>query len=52
MNGLLGREDWDAAIKMPIGVVPAGLFYLFMLLLFLAGIVFLNDIWTMVDKLD
>ncbi|KAK6917469.1 Diacylglycerol kinase, catalytic domain [Dillenia turbinata] len=24
VNGLLGREDWDTAIKMPIGVVPAG----------------------------
>ncbi|XP_030960140.1 sphingosine kinase 1-like [Quercus lobata] len=24
INGLLEREDWEAAIKMPIGVVPAG----------------------------
>ncbi|XAR66392.1 Sphinganine kinase [Bertholletia excelsa] len=24
VNGLLGREDWNAAIKMPLGVVPAG----------------------------
>ncbi|KAF5475600.1 hypothetical protein F2P56_007392 [Juglans regia] len=24
VNGLLGREDWGAAIKMPIGVIPAG----------------------------
>ncbi|KAG9452754.1 hypothetical protein H6P81_005658 [Aristolochia fimbriata] len=24
VNGLLQREDWAAAIKMPIGVVPAG----------------------------
>ncbi|XP_057512473.1 sphingosine kinase 1-like isoform X1 [Actinidia eriantha] len=24
INGLLEREDWDAAIKMPIGVIPAG----------------------------
>ncbi|KAM6585040.1 hypothetical protein CsatB_012042 [Cannabis sativa] len=24
VNGLLEREDWDTAIKMPIGVVPAG----------------------------
>ncbi|XP_048490327.1 sphingosine kinase 1 isoform X2 [Beta vulgaris subsp. vulgaris] len=23
-NGLLQRDDWDAAIKMPIGVIPAG----------------------------
>ncbi|GMH05393.1 hypothetical protein Nepgr_007233 [Nepenthes gracilis] len=24
INGLLCREDWDTAIKMPIGIVPAG----------------------------
>ncbi|XWS19527.1 hypothetical protein CRYUN_Cryun31cG0023600 [Craigia yunnanensis] len=24
VNGLLEREDWSAAIKMPIGMVPAG----------------------------
>ncbi|KAK7327963.1 hypothetical protein VNO77_22057 [Canavalia gladiata] len=24
VNGLLQREDWDTAIKMPLGVVPAG----------------------------
>ncbi|MCD7473450.1 Sphingosine kinase 1 [Datura stramonium] len=24
VNGLLEREDWDSAIKMPLGVVPAG----------------------------
>ncbi|XP_020220229.1 sphingosine kinase 1 isoform X1 [Cajanus cajan] len=24
VNGLLQREDWDVAIKMPLGVVPAG----------------------------
>ncbi|XP_052203723.1 sphingosine kinase 1 [Diospyros lotus] len=24
VNGLLEREDWNAAIKMPLGVVPAG----------------------------
>ncbi|KAF5742240.1 hypothetical protein HS088_TW09G00284 [Tripterygium wilfordii] len=24
VNGLLEREDWSSAIKMPIGVVPAG----------------------------
>ncbi|XP_058073178.1 sphingosine kinase 1-like [Magnolia sinica] len=24
VNGLLQREDWEAAIKMPLGVVPAG----------------------------
>ncbi|KAL8130409.1 hypothetical protein V2J09_019564 [Rumex salicifolius] len=24
INGLLQREDWNTAIKMPIGVVPAG----------------------------
>ncbi|PQQ07253.1 sphingosine kinase 1-like isoform X1 [Prunus yedoensis var. nudiflora] len=24
VNGLLEREDWEAAIKMPLGVVPAG----------------------------
>ncbi|XP_009376260.2 sphingosine kinase 1 isoform X1 [Pyrus x bretschneideri] len=24
VNGLLEREDWDAAIKIPLGVVPAG----------------------------
>ncbi|PSS24685.1 Sphingosine kinase [Actinidia chinensis var. chinensis] len=24
INGLLEREDWDAAIKMPIGAIPAG----------------------------
>ncbi|KAI4299290.1 hypothetical protein L6164_032762 [Bauhinia variegata] len=24
VNGLLEREDWDTAIKMPLGVVPAG----------------------------
>ncbi|CAA2968755.1 sphingosine kinase 1-like isoform X1 [Olea europaea subsp. europaea] len=24
VNGLLNREDWDAAIKIPLGVVPAG----------------------------
>ncbi|RDX77362.1 Sphingosine kinase 1, partial [Mucuna pruriens] len=25
VNGLLHRQDWDTAIKMPLGVVPAGL---------------------------
>ncbi|KAK3431665.1 hypothetical protein EUGRSUZ_E03468 [Eucalyptus grandis] len=24
VNGLLEREDWEAAIKVPIGIVPAG----------------------------
>ncbi|KAK7319612.1 hypothetical protein RJT34_04335 [Clitoria ternatea] len=24
VNGLLQRDDWDTAIKMPLGVVPAG----------------------------
>ncbi|KAL1809050.1 hypothetical protein DCAR_0728578 [Daucus carota subsp. sativus] len=24
INGLLEREDWDSAIRMPLGVVPAG----------------------------
>ncbi|KAJ7968468.1 sphingosine kinase 1 [Quillaja saponaria] len=24
VNGLLGREDWNTAIKMPLGIVPAG----------------------------
>ncbi|OIT40233.1 PREDICTED: sphingosine kinase 1-like isoform X1 [Nicotiana attenuata] len=24
VNGLLEREDWDSAIKMPLGVIPAG----------------------------
>ncbi|XP_016570478.1 sphingosine kinase 2 isoform X1 [Capsicum annuum] len=24
VNGLLEREDWESAIKMPLGVVPAG----------------------------
>ncbi|PWA56274.1 diacylglycerol kinase, catalytic domain-containing protein [Artemisia annua] len=24
VNGLLEREDWQAALKMPIGVIPAG----------------------------
>lgn len=24
VNGLLQRDDWDTAIKMPIGVIPAG----------------------------
>ncbi|XP_010268830.2 PREDICTED: sphingosine kinase 1-like isoform X2 [Nelumbo nucifera] len=24
VNGLLQRDDWDAAIKMPIGIIPAG----------------------------
>ncbi|GMP74839.1 hypothetical protein CsSME_00032122 [Camellia sinensis var. sinensis] len=24
VNGLLERDDWDAAIKMPLGIVPAG----------------------------
>uniref|UniRef100_I1KQP6 sphingosine kinase n=1 Tax=Glycine max TaxID=3847 RepID=I1KQP6_SOYBN len=24
VNGLLQRQDWDTAIKMPLGVVPAG----------------------------
>ncbi|RVW46293.1 Sphingosine kinase 1 [Vitis vinifera] len=24
VNGLLERDDWDSAIKMPIGVIPAG----------------------------
>lgn len=24
VNGLLEREDWNAAIRMPVGVVPAG----------------------------
>lgn len=24
VNGLLEREDWDSAIRMPLGVVPAG----------------------------
>ncbi|XP_062013271.1 sphingosine kinase 1 isoform X1 [Rosa rugosa] len=24
VNGLLERQDWDTAIKMPLGVVPAG----------------------------
>ncbi|KAI3718831.1 hypothetical protein L6452_19715 [Arctium lappa] len=24
MNGLLEREDWAAALKMPLGVIPAG----------------------------
>uniref|UniRef100_A0A5B6ZHW6 sphingosine kinase n=1 Tax=Davidia involucrata TaxID=16924 RepID=A0A5B6ZHW6_DAVIN len=24
VNGLLERDDWDAAIRMPLGIVPAG----------------------------
>nr|XP_010905575.1 sphingosine kinase 2 [Elaeis guineensis] len=24
VNGLLQREDWDAAIKVPLGIIPAG----------------------------
>ncbi|KAL2495102.1 Sphingosine kinase 1 [Forsythia ovata] len=24
VNGLLNREDWDAAIRIPLGIVPAG----------------------------
>ncbi|XP_010905064.1 sphingosine kinase 1 isoform X1 [Elaeis guineensis] len=24
LNGLLQREDWDAAIKVPLGIIPAG----------------------------
>ena len=24
LNGLLERPDWKAAIKMPIGIIPAG----------------------------
>lgn len=31
LNGLLEREDWDTAIKMPLGVVPAGLFSYFLM---------------------
>ncbi|PRQ28895.1 putative sphingosine kinase [Rosa chinensis] len=27
VNGLLEREDWDTATKMPLGVVPAGSIY-------------------------
>lgn len=30
VNGLLEREDWNAAIKMPLGTVPAGLLFLFL----------------------
>ena len=26
LNGLLERPDWERAIKMPIGIVPAGTF--------------------------
>lgn len=25
MNGLLQREDWNKAIKVPLGIIPAGL---------------------------
>lgn len=31
LNGLLERGDWDTAIKMPLGVVPAGLFSYFLM---------------------
>lgn len=24
LNGLLERSDWERAIKMPIGIIPAG----------------------------
>lgn len=24
LNGLLGRDDFEAAIRLPIGIVPAG----------------------------
>ena len=26
LNGLLEREDWENAIKIPLGVIPAGEF--------------------------
>ena len=26
LNGLLERPDWECAIKMPIGIIPAGTF--------------------------
>jgi sphingosine kinase len=32
VNGLLEREDWKTAIKLPIGMVPAGSFCLILLL--------------------
>lgn len=27
LNGLMDRPDWERAIKMPIGIVPAGMRY-------------------------
>jgi hypothetical protein len=26
LNGLLERLDWESAIKVPLGIVPAGMF--------------------------
>lgn len=28
LNGMLERADWQLAIKMPIGIIPAGMFEL------------------------
>ncbi|KAJ0017834.1 hypothetical protein Pint_10726 [Pistacia integerrima] len=42
VNGLLEREDWSAAIKMPLGVIPAGFFpsYLILCIKFMAMNIF------------
>lgn len=32
VNGLLQRDDWDTAIKMPIGVIPAGTYCILLLM--------------------